>query len=87
MPESVEEAVAEDDGEQEQEEAEEAIEDPLCALVRIRIPKQEPAQEYDDEGNAKEVDYNEEELDEVPFEDRAVSIPNNMNNQRIWQIN
>lgn len=80
-------AAAEDEGEQEEEGTEEIKEDPLCALVRIRIPRQEPTPEYDDEGNLKEVEHNEEDLDEIPFDDRAVAIPNNVNNQRIWQIN
>lgn len=88
VPEPTEEPAAEEEGEAApEEEVEEVKEDPLCALVRIRIPKQEPAPEYDEDGNQKEVEYKEEDLDEIPFDDRAVSIPNNVNNKKIWQIN
>ena len=80
-------AAAEEEDPAADEDAEEVKEDPLCALVRIRIPKQEPAPEYDDDGNVKEIEYDEAELDEIPFDDRAISIPNNVNNQKIWQIN
>lgn len=70
-----------------QDPAEEVKEDPLCALIRIRIPKQEPAPEYDDEGNVKEVEVDVTQLEEVPFEDRALAVPNKMNGKQIWQVN
>lgn len=69
------------------EEEQEEKKDPLCALVRIRIPKQEPAPEYDEDGNVKEVEIDEDQLEEVPFEDKALAVANTVNGQQIWQIN
>ena len=47
---------------------------PINAVVRIRIPKMVPEPEIDDEGNPIEAEYNEDELEEIPFEDKAASI-------------
>jgi hypothetical protein len=45
--------------------------DPITAVVRVRIPKIMPEPEVDEEGQPVPVDYNEEELDEVPYEDKV----------------
>lgn len=47
---------------------------PINAVVRIRIPKMVPEPEVDDEGNPVKAEYNEDELEEVPLEDKAASI-------------
>ena len=47
---------------------------PINAVVRIRIHKMVPEPEVDDEGNPVEAEYNEDELEEVPLEDKAASI-------------
>lgn len=43
--------------------------EPINALVRIRIPKVKPEVELDDEGNAIVEEYNEDDLEEIPFVD------------------
>lgn len=67
------------DGEEEEEEAK--IPD-VAAVVRIRIPKQAPEPEIDDEGNQIEVDLTQidkSKLDEVPPEDKAFSMAVSVN--------
>lgn len=56
-------------------------------MVRIRIEKAKPAPELDDDGNAIPVNYNEEDLDEVPFEDKCATIETSRDGKRIWTIN
>ena len=59
----------------------------IDAVVRIRIPKMKPEPEMDDEGNPIEVEYNEDELEEIPFEDKAASIATVTDTHKIYAIN
>ena len=64
-------------GEDEEEPAETdevKSEGPICAVVRVRICKKKPEQEEDDDGNLIDVEVNEDELEEVPIEDKCHSI-------------
>ena len=60
---------------------------PINAVVRVRIPKQQPEPEMDDEGNPIPMNFNEDDLDEIPFEDKCASIDTVIQQQRIWAIN
>lgn len=60
---------------------------PISALVRIRIPKMKPEPEFDEDGVEIPQQYDEEELEEVPFEDKCASIDTTDDNQSIWVIN
>lgn len=42
---------------------------PIIAVVRVRIPKLKPDPEMDDEGNPIATNFNESELEEIPFVD------------------
>ena len=48
--------------------------DPITAVIRVRIPKIIPEPELDDEGQPLPLEYNEDDLDEIPFEDKCASI-------------
>ena len=69
--------------------AEEAIDptQPICSVVRIRIPKLQPEPEMDDEGNPIPANYNEDDLEEIPFEDKCALIETTISSQHIWAIN
>ena len=41
----------------------------------------------DEEGNVIEQSYIESDLEEVPFEDKCMSVFTNVNDQQIWAIN
>ena len=41
----------------------------------------------DDEGNPIPMNFNEDDLEEIPFEDKCASIDTTMQQQRIWAIN
>ncbi len=60
---------------------------PISALVRVRVPKVLPEPEFDENGVEIPVEYNEEELEEVPFEDKCAMIETVGEGQRIWVIN
>lgn len=55
--------------------------------MRIRIPKIKPENELDDEGNVIPFNYNEDELEEIPFEDKCAIIETTNEDMRIWAIN
>lgn len=48
--------------------------EPISAAVQIKIAKQWPAPEEDEEGNTIEVEIIEEDLEEKPIEDKVLSI-------------
>lgn len=60
---------------------------PVTALVRVRIPKVKPDPEFDEDGVEIPQQYDEEELEEVPFEDKCATIDTMDENQSIWVIN
>ena len=51
-------------------------EDPL-AVVRIRIAKKIPEPEEDEEGNMITPEYKEEDLEEMPIDDKALAVCTN----------
>ena len=67
-------------------EAEDTI-DPIAAVVRIKIPKVDPVFEQDEEGNDIVVEVNESELEDIPFEDKCLSLQAKQEEQNIWVIN
>lgn len=58
----------------------------VAAIVRIRIPKKQPEPELDEEGNeiVPEKPIDEDDLDEIECEDKAFSVPVNVNGQQVW---
>lgn len=60
---------------------------PFDALVRIRIPKQMPAPELDEDGEEISHEVCEDDLEEVPFEDKCATIDTIGETQNIWAIN
>ena len=67
-------------------EAEDTI-DSIAAVVRIKIPKVDPVFEQDEEGNDIVVEVNESELEDIPFEDKCLSLQAKQEEQNIWVIN
>ena len=61
--------------------------DPLSAVVRIKIPKVPKEPEMDDEGNEIEVEVNESDLEDIPFEDKCLQCVSKLDGQQIWVIN
>lgn len=61
--------------------------DPIAAVVRIKIPKVDPVYEQDEEGNDIVVEINESELEDIPFEDKCLSLQAKQEDQNIWVIN
>ncbi len=47
----------------------------------------QPEPEMDDEGNPIPSNYNEDDLDEIPFEDKCAMIDTNISQQHIYAIN
>ena len=60
---------------------------PLTAVVRIRIPKKQPEVEKDDEGNEIVQEINEEDLEEMPIEDKCYQVATSIEGQNIYCIN
>jgi len=67
-------------------EAEDTI-DSIAAVVRIKIPKVDPVFEQDEEGNDIIVEVNESELEDIPFEDKCLTLQAKQEEQNIWVIN
>ena len=61
--------------------------DPIAAVVRLKIPKVPLEPELDDEGNEIQVEVNESDLEDIPFEDRCLTMVAKMDEQRVWVIN
>lgn len=59
----------------------------IAAVVRIKIPKVAPEVEQDDEGNDIVVEVNESELEDIPFEDKCLTLQAKQEDQNIWVIN
>jgi hypothetical protein len=55
--------------------------------VRIRIAKRFPDPVEDEEGNMQQVQVNEDELEEMPIDDKCLSITTNTDGQNIFCIN
>ena len=61
--------------------------DPVTAMVRLKIPKVPLEPEIDDEGNTIEVEVNESDLEDIPFEDRCLQSVTKIDDQQIWVLN
>ena len=61
--------------------------DNIAAVVRIKIPKVDPVFEQDEEGNDIIVEVNESELEDIPFEDKCLTLQAKQEDQNIWVIN
>jgi len=51
--------------------------EPISAVVRIRIAKKAPEPVEDDEGNMVEPEVNEEDLEEMPIDDKCLAVTTN----------
>ena len=88
VPENSEQPAKPTEGEEGQEEAKEAEEgldkkeesqEKPSAIIHVKIPKQKPEPQLDEEGNVIEESYNESDLEEIPFDDKCLSIATNVN--------
>lgn len=61
--------------------------DPISAVVRIRVAKKYPEAVEDDEGNPVVPEFIEEDLEEIPIDDKCYSIVTNSGEQSIFCIN
>ena len=73
--------------EEEEAEEEEGKNTGPCAIVRIRVCKNYPEPVMDEDGNEILQQINEDELEEIPFEDRVLSLQSVAEGLEIWQIN
>lgn len=60
---------------------------PLTAIVRIRIPKKQPEVEKDEDGNDIVQEINEDDLEEMPVEDKCYQVATSIEGQNIYCIN
>lgn len=51
--------------------------DPILAVIRVRIAKKLPEPIEDDDGNMVEPEYKEEDLEEVPIDDKCIAVTTN----------
>ena len=51
--------------------------EPICAVVRIRIAKKAPEPIENDDGEMVEPEVNEDELEEMPIDDKCLAITTN----------
>jgi hypothetical protein len=61
--------------------------DPIKAIARIRIGKRIPDPVEDEEGNMVPVAYVEEDLEELPIDDKCLTVMTNTGEQSIFCIN
>ena len=61
--------------------------DPIDAVIRIRIPKVVQDVEHDEYGVEINVEVNDSDLEDIPFEDKCVQIIAKQEDQHIWVIN
>lgn len=59
----------------------------ISAVVRIKIPKVAREPEVDEEGNEVQEDVAESDLEDIPFEDKCLSVSCKLESQNIWVIN
>ena len=65
----------------------EDVYDPVTAVIRLKIPKVPIEPELDDDGNPIEVEVEESELEDIPFEDRCLQSVAKLDDQQIWVLN
>ena len=56
-------------------------------MIRLKIPKIPAEPELDDEGNEIPAETPESDLEDIPFEDKCLSMVAKIEDQRIWVIN
>jgi hypothetical protein len=62
--------------------------EPIRALVRVRIAKKQPeAAEEQEEGAEQPVEVKEEEIEEMPIEDRCLQVTTHNEGQNVYVIN
>ena len=61
--------------------------EPISAIARIRIGKRIPDPVEDDDGNLVQVAYNDEDLEELPIDDKCLTVFTNNGEQSIFCIN
>lgn len=59
----------------------------ISAVVRVKIPKVPREPELDDEGNEIVDNVEESDLEDIPFEDKCLSVTTKLEAQNIWVIN
>lgn len=85
-------AVADEEG-QEKPEGEapkvtdETVGEPITAIVRVKLGKKQPEPEEDDDGNLVEKDIPEEDLEDLPIEDKAWQMVSRQNGQKLYVLN
>lgn len=48
--------------------------EPISAVIRLKIPKVAVEPEMDEDGNEIEVEINESDLEDIPFEDKCLQV-------------
>lgn len=61
--------------------------EPVSAIVRVKIPKQPKEPELDDEGNEIPDNTPESELEDIPFEDKCLSMVTKNEEHQVWVVN
>lgn len=61
--------------------------EPIAAVVRVKIAKRIPEPVEDEEGNMVQPEYVEDELEEMPIDDKCLSVTTNTGEQSIFCIN
>lgn len=59
----------------------------LTAIVRIKLAKRQPDPEEDEEGNLIEKEIPEEELEDLPIDDKAWACMSRQNGQKLYVLN
>jgi len=65
----------------------EDVYDAVTAVVRLNIPKVQLEPELDEDGLPIEVEVNESDLEDIPFEDRCLQSVAKLDDQQIWVLN
>jgi hypothetical protein len=60
---------------------------PISAIVRVRIAKKQPEPIEDDEGNLIEQQIDEKDLDDVPIDDKVLTVTAHNGEQSVFVIN
>ena len=61
--------------------------DPIVAVVRLKIPKVPLEPELDEDGQEIPVEVDESDLEDMPFDDRCLTMVSKIEDQRVWVIN
>lgn len=81
------EVASEEEKQEEDEDAEPKRGVELCALVQVRVPKKAPEPVEDEEGNSITPEVPEDQLEDIPIEDKCLSTATILENQQIMVFN